>query len=99
MLSAKNFIKIHTVIALLSLPSHSAKTKHKDSDQVFVGFAAYNSKLYQMFRKLLPIDALNNGYIFVDGDDAIKFEEKTVFNDEVHFDDRGNRLLFANDSL
>jgi hypothetical protein len=59
----------------------------------YIGFAAYNYKIYQMYRKLLPVDALNNGYIFADGDDAIKFEEKTVFNDEVHFDNRGNRLL------
>jgi hypothetical protein len=58
-----------------------------------VGFAAYNYKVYQIYRKLLPVEALNNGYIFVNGDDAIKFEEKTVFIDEVHFDDRGNRLL------
>ena len=62
-------------------------------NQAYVGFAAYNYKVYQMYRKLLPVDALNNGYIFVNGDDAIKFEEKTAFDDEVHFDDRGNRLL------
>ena len=62
-------------------------------EQAWVGFAAYNYKVYQIYRKLLPVDARNNGYIFGDGDDAIKFEEKTVFNDEVHFDDRGNRLL------
>ena len=65
----------------------------KGYKQAFVGFAAYNYKVYQMFRKLLPVDALNNGYIFVDGDDAIKFEEKTVFSDEAHIDDRGNRLF------
>ena len=69
------------------------KANKKTADQLSVGFADYTYKIYQMYRKLIPVDALNNGYIFADGDDAIKFEEKTVFNDEVHFDDRGNRLL------
>ena len=27
------------------------------------------------------------------GNDAIKFEEKTVFSDEAHIDDRGYRLF------
>jgi len=69
------------------------KTQLKSFSEYFVGFEDYHSKLYQTFKKLLPIDALNNGYVFADGDEAIKFEEKTVFSDEAHVDDRGHRLF------
>jgi hypothetical protein len=65
----------------------------KSYSKAYVGFANYNYKIYQLYKKLLPIDALNNGYVFVNGDEAIKAEEKTAFSDEVHFNDRGNRLL------
>jgi hypothetical protein len=70
------------------------KLMHEQIYKNYHGILAdYNSKVYQIYRKLLPVDATNKGYTFVDGDNAIKFEEKTVFSDEVHFDDRGNRLF------
>ena len=58
-----------------------------------VGFSDYNTEAYAMYRKLLPADAENEGYYFIDGDDAIRDEEKSVFVDQVHFGDRGNRLI------
>jgi hypothetical protein len=73
--------------------SEQENVKLKFFSEEFVGIADYNYKVYQMYRKLFPIDALNNRYIFADGDEAIKFEEKNVFTDEAHFGDYGNRLL------
>jgi hypothetical protein len=50
----------------------------KNYSKAYVGFANYNYKIYQLYKKLLPIDALNNGHVFVNGDEAIKAEEKTA---------------------
>jgi hypothetical protein len=69
------------------------QTVMKSYSEAYVGFSDYNHNIYQIYRKLLPIDARNNGYAFVNGDEAFKSEEKTAFTDEVHFNDSGNRLL------
>lgn len=59
----------------------------------FVGFHNYYSLIYDLYRKELPKVADKEGFLFVDGDDAISHESKTVFDDNVHFGDRGNRLI------
>ena len=59
----------------------------------YVGFHSYNSLVYDLYRKELPKVADKEGFLFVDGDDAISHESKTVFDDNVHFGDRGNRLI------
>src|SRR5262249_36589090 len=59
----------------------------------YVGFPQYNSKMYSVYRNILPEDAKRNFYVFIDGDKAIKNEEKSVFFDHVHFGDRGNALI------
>jgi lysophospholipase L1-like esterase len=63
------------------------------SNKRFVGFHSYYSLIYDLYRKELPKVAEKEGFIFVDGDDAISHELKTVFDDNVHFGDRGNRLI------
>lgn len=56
-------------------------------------FREYNQNTYRILREKLPGDAARNGYVFIDGDDAIKNEVKSVFADNVHFGDRGDRLV------
>jgi lysophospholipase L1-like esterase len=58
-----------------------------------VGFHSYYSLLYDLYRKELLKVADKEGFLFVDGDDAISHEPKTVFDDNAHFGDRGNRLI------
>ena len=57
------------------------------------GFPAYNRQVYSMLRTVLPRDAQENGYLFVDGDEAIQAEERSVFVDNTHISDRGYRLV------
>jgi hypothetical protein len=38
-------------------------------------------------------DAARSGYVFVDADEAILEEPKSVFVDHAHLGDRGNRLV------
>src|SRR5262245_2668452 len=57
------------------------------------GFPAYNRQVYSMLRRVLPRDAQENGYLFVDGDEAIQAEERSVFVDNTHISDRGYRLV------
>jgi lysophospholipase L1-like esterase len=64
-----------------------------DSNKRFVGFHRYYSRIYDLYRKELPKVADKEGFLFVDGDGAISDESKTVFDDNVHFGDRGNRLI------
>ena len=67
-----------------------------EGEKTSVAFPAYNKKIYDLYRKELPKMANEQGFIYVDGDDAIKNKAKTVFDDHVHFGDRGNRYI-AND--
>jgi lysophospholipase L1-like esterase len=69
------------------------KHTFKIHSEFFVGFSSYNQKIYSTYRELIPIDAKNNNYLFIDGDKAISFEEKTAFSDDVHFGYRGNQLI------
>ncbi|KJR43270.1 IopA [Candidatus Magnetoovum chiemensis] len=52
----------------------------------------YFSKAYAEYRAVLPKDAKEQGYIFIDGDNGIKDESKSVFIDICHEGDRGNKL-------
>jgi lysophospholipase L1-like esterase len=66
----------------------------KDSSQTWdVGFPEYSSSLFDLYRKQLPLFAQKEGIVFVDGDKAISHETKTVFLDQFHLGDRGNRLI------
>ena len=38
-------------------------------------------------------DAAREGYRFIDGDEAISSESRTLFVDHVHFGDRGNSVI------
>jgi lysophospholipase L1-like esterase len=72
----------------------SSEASFNDSAQVwYVGFPEYCSSLFDLFRKRLPLFAKEEGFVFVDGDQAISHETKTVFLDQVHLGDRGNRLI------
>ena len=53
----------------------------------------YNQVMYELYRKILPNDAMAENYQFIEGDEAIKSETKGLFIDHVHFGDRGNRLI------
>ena len=61
-------------------------------------FPEYNSKLYNIYRADLVEYCRINDVYFFDGDLAIEDESLTVFEDHVHFSDRGNKLL-AKDML
>lgn len=52
-------------------------------------YPRYNADLYALYRKELP----GLGLAMHDADLALAAEPKTVFVDQVHFGDRGNRLL------
>lgn len=65
----------------------------KEDEKITVGLPEYTQKVYTLYEKLLPRDAAENGYYYIDGDDAIANETKSVFIDEAHLGDRGNRLI------
>ncbi len=48
---------------------------------------------YESLRKDLPALAAKEGFTFIDADEAIAAETRSLFVDHVHFGDRGNRLL------
>lgn len=59
----------------------------------FVNFGQYNRMVYETYRRLFSSDAALCGYQFIDGDAAISGELNTVFVDQCHLGDRGNRLV------
>jgi len=65
----------------------------KQGETQYIGYSHYNSQLYDLYRENLPLFAKREGFVFVDGDDAISNEKGTVFDDHVHFGDRGNDLI------
>jgi lysophospholipase L1-like esterase len=65
----------------------------KDDENITVGLPEYIQKAYKIYEKLLPRDAAENGYYYIDGDNAIANETKSAFIDEAHFGDRGNDLI------
>lgn len=65
----------------------------KRGEKKFSGFPEYNRRIYGILKHILPLDAQENGYLFLDGDEAIKDEKRSVFVDNVHFGDRGYRLV------
>jgi len=69
------------------------KSLLKNGKKKQIGFPEYNQDVYSMYREVLPKDAQQNRYYFVDGDNAIQNEKKSVFADYVHFGDRGNCLI------
>ena len=74
------------------LSEYESRTLHKNRER-FVGFPEYNAEAYDLYRKQLPLIAEQEEFCFVDSDEAIDDEPKTVFDDHVHLGDRGNRLV------
>ena len=58
-----------------------------------IGFPEYNIKNYEMLKSSLQLDALEKDYLFIEGDNAIKHEKRSVFTDYIHLGDRGNKLI------
>jgi lysophospholipase L1-like esterase len=58
-------------------------------------FPQYNREIYDQLRTVLPQDAQENSYVFLDGDAAISDATESVFSDNVHFGDRGYKLIAA----
>ena len=76
------------------------------SKQKFPGLQEYSHEVYSKLRSELTKNAASLGYTFVDGDEAINAETRSVFSDNVHFGDRGYKLteeqlvgLFERESL
>lgn len=65
----------------------------KQGEDKHIGFPEYQKKLYSLYRARLPREAQKNAFLYIDGDNAIMTEAKSVFADHVHFGDRGNRLI------
>jgi hypothetical protein len=59
------------------------------------GFPQYNNQIYEKLRSLLNRDSQDAAYLFLDGDAAIRDTKESVFSDNVHFGDRGYRLIAA----
>lgn len=62
------------------------------SSQRFPNLPEYSREIHSILKQKLPTDAIDNDYLFIDGDNAIKNELRSVFSDNVHFGDRGYRL-------
>ncbi len=58
-------------------------------------FPQYNREIYDKLREMLPRDAQENSYVFLDGDAGISGTTESVFSDNVHFGDRGYKLIAA----
>lgn len=56
-------------------------------------FIKYNKDMYDLYRRTLPKDARESGYVYLDGDEAIQNINKCLFIDNAHFGDRGNRYI------
>ncbi len=63
------------------------------AERLYLGYPEYSRATYSLYRRELPAHAARECYEFVDGDEAIRGESKSVFVDHVHFGSRGNRLL------
>ena len=61
--------------------------------QRYIGIGEYNRDAYERLRNDLPKFLKSKDIAYLDVDDAIKGEEKTVFYDHAHFGDRGHRLI------
>ncbi|MSO14678.1 hypothetical protein [Rickettsiales endosymbiont of Trichoplax sp. H2] len=58
----------------------------------YIGFSEYNKNLYSTLR-LSIAKYSNDKFSYLDCDNAIPNEEKSVFVDHVHFGTRGNKLI------
>lgn len=58
-----------------------------------IGFPAYLKLVYATFRRELPAVARENAFTFIDVDEAIQPETRSVFADTVHLSDRGNQHI------
>ncbi len=65
----------------------------KEHQAMYLGFSEFNARVYDLYKKKIAPLAEDENFLFVDGDNAISKEPKTVFCDHVHFGDRGNRLI------
>ena len=57
------------------------------------GWPDYNRDVYDEYRRLLPEDAREEGYLFIDADLAISAESRSVFADHVHLGSRGHQAV------
>jgi len=58
-----------------------------------VWFSEYTRMCYALYRERFPKLAEDESFLFLDSDAAISNERSTVFDDHVHFGDRGYRLI------
>ncbi len=63
------------------------------AEHFFPGWPDYVRRSYPQLRARLEADAAEVGYAFVDADVAVAGERESVFIDDFHFGDRGNRLV------
>ena len=78
--------------------THKTLTPHeeqllRESERKYIAFPRYNRELYDRYRRELPKLAAQEGFFYADADRAIAREPKSVFEDQVHLGDRGNRLV------
>jgi lysophospholipase L1-like esterase len=65
----------------------------RQGETTYIGFPDYNRRAYGEYRRRLPEQAQRAGYVFVDGDEAIRAERLGVFADHVHFGSRGQQRI------
>ena len=59
----------------------------------YPGWPAYVRRAYPQYRAAVEADAAAEGYRYADADPAIEDEPESVFVDDFHFGDCGNRLI------
>ncbi len=81
---------LYTTLKKLSAWEQQLDAKFR---QQYIGFPEYSVKNYGILIRAIKKDSLEKGYYFIDADDAIKQEKRSVFADYVHLGDRGNKLV------
>jgi lysophospholipase L1-like esterase len=61
-----------------------------------LAFSGYLSEIYSLYRKRIHQNAIEEGYLFYDADNAIKDETRSVITEGGHMADRGYRLIAEN---
>ena len=71
------------------------------AERQYPGLSDFFAQCYELMRKRLSEESHKGSFTYIDTDEAIASEPKSVFVDHVHFGDRGNREigLFLGDSL
>jgi lysophospholipase L1-like esterase len=81
-------------------------TKKKKSEYEFhmeknlasqsLAFSEYLSEIYNLYEKRIQQNALEEGYLFYNADNAIKNEARSIMTEGGHMADRGYRLIAEN---